>query len=80
MARRGFAKGEGSFGVGAVAVLGAAGKVAPNVAEGFGTAFGFLDGFLVEGELGGVVDGGVGQGHELVEDTEFEFEFDAVDH
>ena len=41
---------------------------------------GVVVGGVVVGEVGGAVDGGVGEGHELVQDGELEFQLDAVDH
>lgn len=70
--------GAARVGAGAVARV----HVATEVAEGFGAVFGLGEGgrVFVDGELGGVVDGGVGEGHELIENGEFELQLDAVNH
>lgn len=70
----------GAAGVGARAASRV--HVAAEVAERFGAVFRFGEGgrVFVDGELGGVVDGGVGEGHELIEDGEFKLQLYAVDH
>lgn len=72
--------GAGAAGVGARAA--ARVHVATEVAEGFGALLrlGEGRGFFIDGELGCIIDGGVGEGHELVEDGEFELQLYAVDH
>lgn len=56
--------GAAGVGAGAASVV----DVAAEVAERFGAVFGFDEGrrIFVDGKLGCVVDGGVGEGHELV--------------